>query len=114
MTDPNQLIATNASYDGANSEAVPAIPERVTLYPSYAHVEPEAADPVVPLSHYMWILRRHKWRILAFVAACVTATVIVSARLTPIYEATATIDVDRQAPMGIVGQEATRNTTDDA
>ena len=47
-------------------------------------------------------------RILAFVATCVIATFIVSKRLTPIYESIATIDVDRQAPQGVMGQDALR------
>jgi uncharacterized protein involved in exopolysaccharide biosynthesis len=75
----------------------------------------EAEEPAVPLSHYIWILRRHIWKIVAFVAACVLATVIVSARLQPIYESTATVDVDRQAPSEVVGQDSTRsNTASDA
>jgi capsular exopolysaccharide synthesis family protein len=68
--------------------------------------EPEA--PSVPLSHYLWVLRRHLWKIAAFVATCVLATAVVSARLQPIYESTATVDVDRQAPQEIVGQDSTR------
>ena len=49
-----------------------------------------------------------------FVAAAVAATLIVSYRLTPIYESTATIDVDRRMPTGILGQEAMQSTTNDA
>jgi capsular exopolysaccharide synthesis family protein len=49
------------------------------------------------------------WKILLFVALCLLASFIVSARLQPIYEATAAIDVDRNAPTGVVGQEANRN-----
>lgn len=112
MKESKQLLAP-ASFDGSNRDSLPVIPERVTVYPSYA-AESDSEEPVVPLSHYLWILRRHKWRILAFVAACLAATVIISSRLTPIYEATATIDVDRQAPTGILGQEAARNSSDDA
>ena len=59
-------------------------------------------------------LRRHRWKILAFVAACVAATLIVSARLTPIYESTPTIDIDRRMPTGIIGQEASNPSTNDA
>ena len=114
MTEQNQLLPPAGLYNGSASDSLPAIPERATMYPSYAHVETETEEPVVPLSHYLWILRRHKWRILAFVAVCVLSTIVISSRLTPIYEATATIDVDRQAPTGIIGQEATRNTGDDA
>ncbi|MDR3734521.1 MAG: GumC family protein, partial [Acidobacteriaceae bacterium] len=68
-------------------------------------IEPEA--PSVPLSHYLWVLRRHLWKIMAFVATCVLVTAIVSARLQPIYESVATVNVDFQAPSGVVGQDST-------
>jgi capsular exopolysaccharide synthesis family protein len=81
--------------------------------PLQQEFEPEA--PAVPLSHYLWILRRHRWKIVAFVATCVLATAVVSARLQPIYESTATVDVDRQAPSEVVGQDSTRsNAPNDA
>jgi succinoglycan biosynthesis transport protein ExoP len=74
--------------------------------------EPEEAS--VPLAHYWWILKRHRWKILAFVVACVAATAIISSRVTPIFESTATIDIDRRMPAGIVGQEAMQYPTADA
>jgi len=76
--------------------------------------ETEAEDAAVPLSQYLWILKRHRWKILAFVAFCMIATVLVSYRLTPIYESTATVDIDRRMPTGIIGQEAMQSTTNDA
>jgi len=84
----------------------------VAYYPPISQqqeFEPEA--PAVPLSHYLWILRRHQWKIVAFVATCVLATAVVSSRLQPIYESTATVDVDRQAPSEVVGQDSTRSAT---
>ena len=69
----------------------------------------ESDAPAVPLSHYLWILRRHRWKILVFVTICLAATFVISSRLTPIYEASSIIDVDRQAPSAIVGQDASRN-----
>jgi succinoglycan biosynthesis transport protein ExoP len=96
------------------SSSVPAIPEYYTVNASAGTAEVESEVPAVPLSHYLWILRRHKWRILAFVGFCVATTVVVSSRLTPIYEATATIDIDRQAPAGIIGQDASRMPSADA
>ena len=77
-----------------------------------AEYEPQAAH--VPLSHYLWILRRHGWKIAGFVAAVMLATLIVSLRLTPIYESTVTVDIDRQMPTGVLGQEAMQNATNDA
>src|ERR1017187_4884661 len=96
------------------SPYVPAVPEFVPLQPSYGYAQAEPEEPVVPLSHYLWILRRHKWRILAFVVACVASTLVVSSRLTPIYEATASIDIDRQAPPAVIGQDAARMAPNDA
>src|SRR5271170_853105 len=95
----------------------PAIPEYRAISSSNsvildAEFEPQAAH--VPLSHYLWILRRHGWKIAAFVVGTVLATLIVSLRLTPIYESTATVDVDRQMPTGVLGQEALQNATNDA
>ncbi len=46
--------------------------------------------------------------------ACVLGTAIVSSRLVPVYEATATVDVDRQTPPGIIGQDAARSALTDA
>src|SRR5713226_8997820 len=77
-----------------------------------AEFEPQAEH--VPLAHYLWILRRHAWKIAGFVVAAVLATLIVSLRLTPIYESTVTVDIDRQMPTGVLGQEAMQNATNDA
>jgi succinoglycan biosynthesis transport protein ExoP len=73
------------------------------------HHEMETIGVAVPLSHYIWTLRRHMWKILAFVAFCLLATAIVTARLKPIYESTATIVIDRQAPAEVVGQDSSRS-----
>src|SRR5579863_6921094 len=98
------------------SENLPAVPEsyRTSAPPTIidADYEPQAAH--VPLAHYLWILRRHGWRIAGFVAGTVLATLIVSLRLTPVYESTVTVDVDRQMPTGVLGQEAMQNATNDA
>src|SRR5436309_15603905 len=80
--------------------------------PPLWEMEPE--EPAVPLTHYLWIVRRHRWKILTFILAAVAATLIVSYRLTTIYESTVTIDIDRRMPTGILGQEAMQSTTNDA
>ena len=77
-------------------------PTRYAAIPPMQEFEQE--PPAVPLSHYLWILRRHLWKILAFVAVCTLVTFIISERLKPVYESTATMDVDIQAPSEIVGQ----------
>ncbi|HEX5431284.1 MAG TPA: polysaccharide biosynthesis tyrosine autokinase [Bryobacteraceae bacterium] len=80
--------------------------------PNSGGEEPE--EPKIPLSQYLWILKRYRWRIAGFVAASVLGAWIVSARLTPIYESTVTMDVDRQTPSGVVGEAAARESPDDA
>ncbi|HVO99149.1 MAG TPA: polysaccharide biosynthesis tyrosine autokinase [Bryobacteraceae bacterium] len=89
---------------------------RVPAYapPVYSAAEREPEDGKLPLSQYLWILKRYRWRIGGFVAASVIGTLIVSARLTPIYESTATVDVDRQTPSGVVGQDAARTSLNDS
>jgi len=104
----------NGNGNGNGNGHFPAVPEHYAFYPPYAFQEPESEEPAVPLSHYFWILRRQKWRILAFVFVCVVSTVVVSSRLTPIYESTATIDIDRQAPAALIGQDAARMAPNDA
>jgi len=95
---------------------LPAVSETysVSIPQPVVFPEPVQEEPALPLSHYLWILKRHRWRILAFVAASVAATIIVSSRLTPVYESTATVDIDRQTPTGVIGQEALRTVSNDA
>ncbi len=76
--------------------------------PSQPYADFDGAQPSVSASHYFLVVFRQKWRILGFVATCLLVTYLVSSRLTPIYEATARIDVDRRVPSGIIGQEATQ------
>lgn len=83
------------------------------LLPAPLHAEFEAAQPSVSPSHYLVVVWRQKWKILSFVAATMLATFLVSSRLTPVYEATAKIDVDRGVPTGVVGQEATHENAND-
>lgn len=71
-------------------------------------------ESTTPLSHYLWTLRRQRWKIFAFVAACVAATLIICARLTPVYESTATMDVDRKMPTSILGADSLPATSNDA
>ncbi len=82
--------------------------------PTILDAEFEAASSHLPLSHYLWILRRQGWKMLAFVIVAVLATIIVSLRLTPIYESTVTIDIDRRLPTGVLGDEAVQTSNNDA
>ena len=79
--------------------------ERMAFYQTPGpEQEPESSS--IPIAHYIWMLSRHKWRLLLFVSIAVASTIVVSTRLTPYYESTVTIDVDRMAPNAVIGQEA--------
>ena len=82
--------------------------------PFVVDAEYEAAPAHVPLAHYLWILRRHGWKMLGFVALVVLCAMVISLRLTPVYESTATIDIDRRMPTGVLGEESTQSVNNDA
>jgi succinoglycan biosynthesis transport protein ExoP len=93
-------------------DRLPALP--YYLAPPYQGGDEDPEESKLPLSQYLWILKRHRWRIGGFVGAAMLGTLLISARLTPIYESTATVDIDRQSPSGIVGEEAARSALNDA
>jgi polysaccharide biosynthesis transport protein len=95
-------------------KALPPAPNQAIPASWYGYDAEPPEESGVPLSHYLWILKRHRWRILSFVLACVAATLIVSSRLTPIYESTATVDIDRQVPTSIIGQDSMRVPMNDS
>ena len=99
-------FANHPLPQGADPEWWPA------LLASLSAQDPEEVR--IPIWQYVWICKRHRWRILGFCAAAVILIVIVSARLTPIFESTTTVDVDREIPPGVVGQDAARSATNDA
>jgi polysaccharide biosynthesis transport protein len=92
--------------------SVPAPAGLSSTPPPSWDIEPE--EQTLPLSHYLWVLRRHRWKILPFIAISVIATLIVSERITPVYESTVTVDVDRKVPTSIVGQDSTQSGLNDA
>src|SRR5579863_6170153 len=101
MPDENKSLALPPPAN----DALPSRVERVAHYKTRFE-EPESQESQAPLSHYLWIIRRRKWPLLMFVVFAVAATIIVSSRLTPYYESTATVDVDRMVPTAVVGQES--------
>ncbi len=92
--------------DAANTRSMPAFSS-----PFNSAQDFEPASPSLPLSHYLWILRRHLRKMLGFVAASVLLTFVISARLKPTYESSATINIDLQAPSDVVGQGAANPMT---
>jgi uncharacterized protein involved in exopolysaccharide biosynthesis len=106
MPDHKQLLSS------PSAQTVPVPVDYHRAIPAWEAEPPES--PSVPLSHYLWIIKRHRWKILSFIIATLAATWVISSRITPIYESTAKIDIDRQTPTGVVGQEAVRITSNDA
>ena len=49
-----------------------------------------------------------------FVTIVTAGVTLASLRLTPVYESTATIDIDRRMPMGILGREASEYPASDS
>jgi capsular exopolysaccharide synthesis family protein len=76
--------------------------------------EAESERSAAPLGHYLWVLRRHLWKITALVAATVICAYVITKRIAPIYESTVTIGIDRQTPTGVVGEDAARATATDS
>jgi len=62
------------------------------------------------IARHVRSVRRHAWKIGAFVFGAVFVTYTVSSRLQPLYESTVTIDVDHQAPSAVIGQDSYRNS----
>jgi len=112
MTENHLTPALPAPLEGLPGRNLP-VPMEVYRTSGFTP-EIEAASSSVPLSHYLWILRRNWWRILLFVACAVAATLMISMRLVPVYESIATIDIDRQMPSAIIGQESTRTVANDS
>jgi polysaccharide biosynthesis transport protein len=102
MEHPDRLVPELASTR--------RMPQPLPL-PRYLEIDPPQAS--LPASHYLFLILRHKWKILGFLGVCLLATYLVCARLTPLYEATAKIDVDRRVPIGIIGQEASQASSGD-
>ncbi len=92
------------SPESNSSQAIP-----VYFAPVPDQEDAETSVSALSLSNYLWILRRQLWKMLAFVAIVVLITFIRTARLTPVYESTATIDVDLQAPTQVVGENSSQS-----
>ena len=110
MFDQKRILSLPAPDSSAGSES---LVERAVIY----QAQPEATDTestALPLSHYLWLLNRDKWKLLAFVSLVVLCTVIISSRMTKYYQSTATVDVDRMAPTEVIGQQSNARAINDA
>jgi capsular exopolysaccharide synthesis family protein len=98
----------------SDSEALVPAGEMITRALAAYQVQAAAAprvseqqeDGTIPLAHYLWVMRRYRWHMLTFVAVCTIAAFIISLRMRPIYESIATLDVDRDTPTTVVGDDS--------
>jgi len=80
----------------------------------FASLAPQSEpEQVVSLDHYVRLLRRHLWKISLAVTLCTVLTYYLCTRITPVYESTATIVIDKKAPSSIVGDEPAPNGDSD-
>jgi capsular exopolysaccharide synthesis family protein len=90
-------------------------PERSVAMPAAGPwLDVDLDGPGTPLSHYLWVLKKQRLKIASFVIAATMATLMIVSRITPVYESTATMDIDRQTPTGVIGQEASRSALNDS
>jgi len=98
------------SSDSTQKPESPAIIDREQFIPP-----PSEAEPVSELfSHYLWVIWHQAWKIALFVLAATALAYFVSKRITPVYESTASIDIDRQSPTGVVGQASQQAVAGDS
>jgi len=117
MPDSNDSRPARASADSANGVRVP-IPKTITIelpadVPHLQKRDPRGGAGGSILLDYLWRIGRHKWKIILFVLASTVAAGYLSSRRIPIYQSTAMIEVDRGAPVAIVGQESQGAVTTD-
>ncbi len=100
----NQQPALNLQPPGALGVLAPSGQPLIT---TPLHLSPDdGSDVQLPLSHYLWLVRVHWIKMLAFIVFAVIATAMVTARITPQYEATASLYLDRNAAKNLVGQDS--------
>jgi polysaccharide biosynthesis transport protein len=68
----------------------------------------------IPLAQYFASLRRHWLKILGICAGCVLATFIISKRIPSVYESTASLEIQRQNPGGLIGHDAAPSLINDS
>lgn len=85
----------------------PEIPKPPVTLPAVTSANvPAPSFAVTPFSYYGSVLRRNAWTIFGAVAVTLALTYGVSSLLTPVYEATATVDIDLRTPSGVLGTDS--------
>jgi succinoglycan biosynthesis transport protein ExoP len=87
---------------------MPPEPARVDAYAAYAPYEEEAH-----LKDYWRVLVRHRWTVLTFFLVTVVATAAWTFTTRPIYTATATLRIEREAPKVLEFEEVIKADPED-
>ena len=108
----------SANEEQKNGLSLPGITNSAFTTPTALYkgipINGETEDTPLPLSHYIRLLRRRLWKICGFVLVTVLGVLVISLNLTPVYESTATIDIDRQTSAEIIGRDAINSQLTDA
>jgi len=89
---PNSYLRQISCGSGTSSEGTGRMPGIPGAEPGY--------------QYYLWIIKRNSWWILGFIVIALALTYGVSSLITPMYEATTTVDIDIRNPTGVVGTES--------
>jgi polysaccharide biosynthesis transport protein len=93
------------------------VPATIERPGSLVHLDEEiVADDNrhIPLPQYFASLRRHWTKIALFCAASMVVAYVVSKRIAPVYEATASLEIDRQNPSRLVGHDSSASFVNDS
>jgi polysaccharide biosynthesis transport protein len=96
MPDDKSLIRNNGNDNGNRHTMAPT--ELYELVPHQSYQQ-EFAYPAAQIKHlreYWRVVERRKWLILACVVLAITVSVVYTSRLTPIYQATAQLEIDME------------------
>jgi len=100
------------------SHAPPALAaENAVGYPRYGYAD-YTADALdsdgFDLRKYLRVILKHRWLILGIIGVCVLVGMVATFLMTPIYQATATLQIDREAAdvVQVEGLQTTENLGD--
>jgi len=85
----------------------PALPQ-IPVPGALGLMDMSPIDGSASLSKLVKIIRRQRWKLLAFVAVAILAAVGVQVIVPKVYEGTALVKVERHTAGGVVGQEASQ------
>jgi capsular exopolysaccharide synthesis family protein len=98
-----------------NSNSLALQPRSDQVYTVHAGPGAESDEEQgTPFAHYLWIINRYRWPLMAFVGASMVAALVISSRMTPIYKSIVTVDIDRQLPLVAIGDQGAQSDFRDA